>query len=179
LSGNAIDPRGRRVNGERFIHSEIYRARPDVQAVVHSHSLTVMPFGVAGVPLKPVIAQAGFLPLETPLFEIREAWGSVKERGMLVRDSKLAAALAKKLGKAAVVLMRGHGHCVVSDSIRRATIQAVYTEMNARVLQAALQLGKTITYLDEKEIAYNAIENFDIERPWENFKSKVVVTPKR
>jgi hypothetical protein len=68
---------------------------------------------------------------------------------------------------------------VVSDSIRRATIQAVYTEMNARVLQAALRLGKTITYLDEKEIAYNATENFDIERPWENFKSKVVETPKR
>ena len=78
LGGNPVDPRGRRVNGERFIHSEIYKARQDVQAVVHSHSAVVMPFGIAGVPLKPVIAQAGFLPLETPLFEIREAWGLIK-----------------------------------------------------------------------------------------------------
>lgn len=179
MSGNPFDPQGRRVNGERFIHSEIYKARPDVQAVIHSHSNTVMPFGIAGVSLKPVIAQAGFLPLETPLFEIREAWGPVNERGMLVRDTKLAAALAQKLGKSPVVLMRGHGHCVVADSVKRATIHAVYTEMNARVLQAALQLSKTITYLDEKEIAYNAIENFDIERPWENLKSKLVEPQKR
>ena len=98
---------------------------------------------------------------------------------MLVRDSKLAAALAAKLGKAPVVLLRGHGHCLVSDSIKRATVQAVYTELNARVLQAALQIGKTVTYLDAEEIAYNAKENFDIERPWENFKSRLIEVAKR
>jgi ribulose-5-phosphate 4-epimerase/fuculose-1-phosphate aldolase len=179
MSGNPVDPQGRRVNGERFIHSEIYKARPDVQAVIHSHSAVVMPFGIAGVSLKPVIAQAGFLPLETPLFEIREAWGAAKERGMLVRDSKLAAALAQKLGKSPVVLMRGHGHCVVADSVRRATVRAVYTEMNARVLQSAMQLSKNITCLDEKEIAYNATENFDLERPWENLKSRLPEAAKR
>jgi ribulose-5-phosphate 4-epimerase/fuculose-1-phosphate aldolase len=179
MSGNAVDPQGRRVNGERFIHSEIYKARPDVQAVIHSHSAVVLPFGIAGVSLKPVIAQAGFLPLETPLFEIREAWGTANERGMLVRDSKLAAALAQKLGKSPVVLLRGHGHCVVADSVRRATIQAVYTELNAKVLQAALQLSKNITYLDEKEIAYNTIENFDLERPWDNLKSRLPEASKR
>jgi ribulose-5-phosphate 4-epimerase/fuculose-1-phosphate aldolase len=179
MSGNPVDPQGRRVNGERYIHSEIYKARPDVQSVVHSHSIVVIPFGIAGVSLRPVIAQAGFLPMETPLFEIREAWGAASERGMLVRDSKLAAALAQKLGKSPVVLLRGHGHCVVADSVRRATIQAVYTEMNAKVLQAALQLGKTITYMDEKEIAYNRIENFDLERPWENLKSRLPEASKR
>ena len=179
MAGKALDASGRRVNGERFIHSEIYKARPDVQAVIHSHSAVVIPFGIAGVSLKPVIAQAGFLPMETPLFEIREAWGDSQERGMLVRDSRLAAALAQKLGRSPVVLMRGHGHCVVADSVRRATVQAVYTEMNARVLQAALQLSKNITYMDEKEIAYNAIENFDLERPWENLKSRLPEASKR
>jgi ribulose-5-phosphate 4-epimerase/fuculose-1-phosphate aldolase len=178
-SGSPVDAQGRRANGERFIHSEIYRARPDVQAVIHSHSPVVMPFGIAGVPLKPVIAQAGFLPLDTPLFEIREAWGTAEERGMLVRNSTLAKALAQKLGKAPVVVMRGHGHCVVADSIRRATVRAVYTEMNARVLQSALQLGRSITYLDEQEIAYNAKENFDLERPWDNLKSRLPEASKR
>jgi HCOMODA/2-hydroxy-3-carboxy-muconic semialdehyde decarboxylase len=179
MNGNPLNARGRRVNGERFIHSEIYRARPDVQSVVHSHSAAVLPFGIAGISLKPVIAQAGFLSLETPLFEIREVWGDAKERGMLVRDSKLAAALAQKLGKSPVVLMRGHGHCVVADSVQRATIRAVYTEMNAKVLLAAMQLSKAITYMDEKEIAYNTIENFDIERPWENLKSRLPEASKR
>jgi hypothetical protein len=65
MGGNPVDPQGRRANGERFIHSEIYKARPDVQAVIHSHSPAVLPFGIAGVSLKPVIAQAGFLPLDT------------------------------------------------------------------------------------------------------------------
>lgn len=179
MGGNPVDLRGRRANGERFIHSEIYKARPDVQAVIHSHSPVVMPFGIAGVSLRPVIAQAGFLPLETPLFEIRDAWGPAEERGMLVRDTKLAAALARKLGRSPVVLMRGHGHCVVADSIRRATIRAVYTEMNARVLQSALQLSQNITSLDEKELAYNATENFDLERPWDNLKSRLPEASKR
>lgn len=179
MSGNPVDPQGRRANGERFIHSEIYKARPDVQAVIHSHSPVVMPFGIAGVSLKPVTAQAGFLPLDTPLFEIRDAWGMAEERGMLVRNSTLAAALAQKLGKSPVVLMRGHGHCVVADSIRRATIRAVYTEMNARVLQSALQLSKSITPLDEKEIAYNPTENFDLERPWDNLKRRLPEASKR
>lgn len=178
-SGNPIDPQGRRVNGERYIHSEIYKARPDVQSVIHSHSQAVLPFGIAGIPLKPVIAQAGFLPLDTPLFEIREAWGDAKERGMLVRDPKLAAALAQTLGSSPIVLMRGHGHCIVADSVRRAAIRAVYTEMNAKVLQAALQLGKNITYLDQKEIDYNPIENFDLERPWEGLKSRLPENSKR
>jgi len=173
MSGNPVDPQGRRANGERFIHSEIYKARPDVQGVIHSHSPAVLPFGIAGVPLKPVIAQAGFLPLDTPFFEIRDAWGAAEERGMLVRDPKLGAALAQALGTAPVVVMRGHGHCVVADSIRRATVRAVFTDMNARTLRSALQLGKDIRTLDEKEIAYNVIENFDIERPWDNLKRRL------
>ena len=179
MSGNPVDPKGRRANGERFIHSEIYKARPDVQAVIHSHSPAVLPFGIAGVSLKPVIAQAGFLPLDTPLFEIREAWGAAEERGMLVRSPTLAAALAQKLGNSPVVVMRGHGHCVVADSIRRATIRAVFTDMNARILHSALQLGTDIRYLDEKEIAYNAIENFDIERPWDNLTRRLPEASKR
>ena len=67
-----VDPAGRKVNGERYIHGEVYKARPDVQAVIHSHSQAVIPFSVAGVALRPVIVQAGFLPLETPNFEIRD-----------------------------------------------------------------------------------------------------------
>jgi ribulose-5-phosphate 4-epimerase/fuculose-1-phosphate aldolase len=162
-----------RLNGERFIHSEIYKARPDVQCVIHSHSYGVIPFGIAGVPLRPVVPQAGFLPLETPVFEIREATGEVESRGMLVTTTALGAFLAKKLGDAAVILMRGHGDTVVGASVRQATVRAVYTEINARILQQALQLSARVISLDEAELRHNATENFDVGRPWDNFRRRL------
>lgn len=162
-----------RLNGERFIHSEVYKARPDVQCVIHSHSYGVIPFSIAGVPLRPVVPQAGFLPLETPVFEIREATGEVESRGMLVTNPKLGAFLAKKLGDAPVILMRGHGDTVVGGSVKEATVRAVYTEIDARILLQALQLSPTVVALDEAELRYNARENFDVDRPWENFRRKL------
>ena len=91
-------PNAPRLNGERFIHSEIYKVRADVNSVIHSHSRAVIPFGLAGVPLRPVVVQAGFLPPETPLFEVREATGNVEKRGMMVTNPTLGAFLAQKLG---------------------------------------------------------------------------------
>jgi 3-hydroxy-2-methylpyridine-4,5-dicarboxylate 4-decarboxylase len=174
MNANPILPNAPRTNGERFIHSEIYKARPDVQSVIHAHTMAVIPFGLAGTPLRPVLAQAGFLPLETPLFDSREAYGAAaKERGMLVRNAMLGEALAKKLGNSPVVLMRGHGMTVVADSIKRATIQAVYTQIDAQAQWAAMQLDKNITSLDEKELATSRAENFDLDRPWDNFKNKL------
>src|SRR5215207_9271472 len=99
-----VNSGGRKVNGERYIHGEIYKVRPDVQAVIHSHSQAVIPFSVANVPLRPIIVQAGFLPLETPNFEIRDARGN--ERGMQVTSIARGAALAATLGRAPVALMR-------------------------------------------------------------------------
>ena len=174
LDANPILPNAPRTNGERFIHSEIYKARPDVQSVIHAHTLAVIPFGLADTPLRPVVAQAGFLPLETPLFDSREAYGAAaKERGMLVRNAMLGAALARKLGNNPVILMRGHGMTVVADSIKRATVQAVYTQIDAQAQLAAMQLDRNITSLDEKELAFSHVENFDFDRPWDNFKNKL------
>jgi ribulose-5-phosphate 4-epimerase/fuculose-1-phosphate aldolase len=174
MNANPIMPNAPRTNGERFIHSEIYKARLDVQSVIHAHTMAVIPFGLAGTPLRPVVAQAGFLPLETPLFDNREANGAAaKERGILVRNAMLGAALAKKLGNNPVVLMRGHGMTVVADSIKRATVQAVYTQIDAQAQWAAMQLNKNITSMDEKELAYYRVENFDLDRPWDNFKNKL------
>src|ERR1700760_3988214 len=113
LDCKPVDPNAPRLNGERFIHCEIYKARGDVQSVIHTHDLAVIPFGLAGVALKPVVAQAGFLPPETPLFEIRDANTSEKKRGMLVLNPQLGDALARTLANNPVVLMRGHGDTVV------------------------------------------------------------------
>jgi HCOMODA/2-hydroxy-3-carboxy-muconic semialdehyde decarboxylase len=162
-----------RLNGERFIHSEVYKARPDVQCVIHSHSYGVIPFGIAGVPLRPVVPQAGFLPPETPVFEIREATGNVESRGMLVTNPQLGAFLARKLGDSPVILMRGHGDVVVGTTVREATVRAIYTEIDARILLQAHQLSSTVIALDDAELRYNAKENFDVNRPWDNFLRKL------
>src|SRR6266481_6905851 len=75
LDGNAIDPRGRSVFLERFIHSEIYKARPDVMAVVHTHSPGVIPFSVSQMPLRPMYHNAAFLAAGTPVWDIRKDFG--------------------------------------------------------------------------------------------------------
>src|ERR1700710_2873649 len=107
-----VDPKGRRVNGERYIHGEIYKARPDVVSVIHSHSQAVIPLSLTSIRLKPVIAQAGFLPPETPTFEIRDARKD-GDRGMQITDSARGTALARTLSSYPVALMRGHGEVVV------------------------------------------------------------------
>src|SRR5262249_49776038 len=165
-----VDPAGRKVNGERYIHGEVYKARAEVQAVIHSHSQAVIPFSVAGVALRPVIAQAGFLPLETPNFEIRDARGN--ERGMQVTSIARGAALAKTLGSAPAALMRGHGNVVVGSSVKQATVYAVYIDINARMQAAALALKSPIVVMNEREL-FDPSE-FDINRPWEHLRGKVI-----
>ena len=100
---------------ERFIHSEIFRARPEVIAVVHSHSPAVIPFGVPDVPLRAICHVSAFIGVRVPIFEIREVAGD--DSSLLITTPYLGAALAKALGNAPVVLMRGHGDAVVGGSI--------------------------------------------------------------
>ncbi len=163
-----------RLNGERYIHCEVYKARPDVQSVVHSHDLAVIPFGLTGTPLRPVLAQAGFLPKETPLFEVRDAYGSAAtERGMLVLNSALGKALATKLGQNPVVLMRGHGETVVGRSVKEAAVRTIYTNIDARAQTAAMSFGSKFVVLDDDEVAaYTKEERPD--RPWDNYKERML-----
>jgi ribulose-5-phosphate 4-epimerase/fuculose-1-phosphate aldolase len=169
LDDQPIDARGRSSYLERFIHSEIYKARPDVQAVIHSHSPAVIPFGVSDVPLRPMSHMAGFLVRQVPVFEIRDSGGN--DTDMLIRNKALGAALARKLGNAVVVLMRGHGDAVVGASIKTAVFHAIYTEFNARMQAEALRMGGKITYLNEIEAARIG-EQMDqlVDRPWELWK---------
>jgi HCOMODA/2-hydroxy-3-carboxy-muconic semialdehyde decarboxylase len=169
LDDNPIDARGRGSYLERFIHSEIYKARPDVISVVHSHSAAVIPFGVSQVQLRPVSHMAGFLVRAVPVFEIRNAGGN--ETDMLIRNPELGAALAKTLGNGTVVLLRGHGDVVVGNSIKTAVLHAVYTDLDARLESAALELGGKITFLNETEAAkIGEINDQQVDRPWDLWK---------
>src|SRR5262249_33901157 len=144
LDCKPIDPHAPRLNGERYIHCQVYKARSDVGSVIHTHDLAVIPFGLVGTPLKPVLAQAGFLPPETPLFEVRDANASDPKRGVLVLNAHLGDALARTLGANPVTLMRGHGETVVGRSVREATVRTIYTHINAQAQFAAMTLGGKI-----------------------------------
>ncbi len=171
---NAVTPTPAHLNGERFIHCEVYKARPDVQSVVHTHDPAVLPFGLGRKPLRPVLAQSGFLPPKTPVFDIRNA--PVKKKGMLVLTPLLGHSLALSLGDKPVVLMRGHGDTVVGKSVREAAVRAIYTDMNARAQAAAIALGGGVIALNATELAaYDAEER--PERPWENFLRRLPPAP--
>jgi ribulose-5-phosphate 4-epimerase/fuculose-1-phosphate aldolase len=172
LDGEPIDADDRTVYLERFIHSEIYRLRPDVVSVVHSHSMSVVPFSVSqSAKLRAVCHMGGFLGVEVPNYEIRDACGPATD--LLIRDGKSGEALARTLGGGAVALMRGHGSTVVGPTLRLAVFRAVYTEVNARVQLQAMQLG-TVNYLTAEECAAaTAGVGSQVNRAWNYWKAQV------
>jgi ribulose-5-phosphate 4-epimerase/fuculose-1-phosphate aldolase len=159
---------------ERFIHGEIYKVRPDVNAVVHSHSPTVVPFTVTRAKLRPLLHNAGFLGYGAPLFEIRKYAGNATD--LLVETPELGKALARSLGKnAAVVLMRGHGDSVVGPTLRDAVFRAYYTEVNARLQLQAITIGGPINFLTKEEaITSSEAMLRAAARPWALWRAKAL-----
>jgi len=175
LNGAPLNAAGRSVYLERFIHSEIYRARPDVFAVVHSHSPSVVPFSVVKQkPFRAVCHMAGFIGTGTPNFDIRDVAGDGTD--LLITNNELGKALAKTLGDKVVVLMRGHGSTVVADSLKKAVYRAVYTEVNARTQAEASRLGE-VTFLSEAETE-STVRTIDTQvfRAWDFWKQKAAAT---
>ena len=173
FDGNAAGaPRDAKLFIERFIHAGIYRARPDVNAVVHNHAPSLIPFGVTGVPLRPLYHMSAFLGAGAPVFDIRAVAGATD---MLVRTPALGRALAQALGSNAVVLMRGHGAAVVGRDLPHAVFRSVYTEVNARLQAQAMTLGRKVTFLDAQEarLAQESMEG-TLSRPWELWRKKAL-----
>ena len=124
---------------ERFIHGAIYETRPEVQAVVHAHAEDVLAFGIAGVPLKPVIHSGSFIGAEVPVWDIADKFG--ERTNLLVTNMAQARDLASCLGPRNVALMRGHGFAAAARSIIEVVRMSVYLPRNARVQFRASQLG--------------------------------------
>jgi ribulose-5-phosphate 4-epimerase/fuculose-1-phosphate aldolase len=170
LDGNTVSPTTERSYLERFIHGEIYRARPDVMSVVHSHSPSVIPFGVTGNRLRPIFHMAGFLGSGSTIFDIRQDFG---ETDMLIRNNEMGKALAQSLGQCTCVLMRGHGSTVVGSSVEQAVYRAIYAEVNAKLQSQALGLGE-VTYLTAQEADLAAAANdTQIGRSWDLWRRRI------
>lgn len=171
LDGQPVNLEGRDQYSERFIHAEIYRMRPDVQAIVHNHSPNVVPFGVSSVPLQPVYHMAPFIADGVPVFDLRTDFGMTD---MLINNPERGRALALTLGNHAAVLIRGHGAAVVGPALPFAVGRSIYLEMNAKIQLQAMSLGGSVTYLDpaEGQAMLDAGENRGYERPWQMWKSQ-------
>jgi ribulose-5-phosphate 4-epimerase/fuculose-1-phosphate aldolase len=173
LDSNPLDANGRESVRERFIHGEIYKTRPDVMAVVHNHSPSVVPFSVTGVPMRPLFHMAAFVGEGLPNFEIRKAQ---KGTDLLVKTPYLGKALAKTLGKAPAALMRGHGSVTVGETLARAVGRSVYLELSAKMqLEAMLIAGRggKITYLDKAEVKAS-VPVQDYNRAWPMWREKAL-----
>src|SRR5262245_21227197 len=173
LDSKPIDDGGRESVRERFIHGEIFKTRPEVTAVVHNHSPSVVPFSVTGVPMRPIFHMAAFVGEGIPNFEIRDFQ---KGTDLLVKNSFLAESLAKTQGAKPAALMRGHGAVVVGENLPRAVGRSVYLELSAQLQMQAMTLagaGGKITYLDEAEVkASNPVQNY--ARAWPMWREKAL-----
>ena len=174
LESESCDPNAPKGFLERFIHGQIYKARPDVCAVVHSHSPSVIPFGIAKAPMQACFHNAAFLAGGVPVFDISEGYGATD---MLVSDNDKGVALATCLADRPVALMRAHGSVATGPSLEVAVFRAVYTEVNARVQHWALALaedGETLATLNDDEGILADVPNQTAGlRAWELWREEI------
>jgi HCOMODA/2-hydroxy-3-carboxy-muconic semialdehyde decarboxylase len=170
LAADPIDGRGRASYRERFIHSEIYRARPDVLSVVHCHTSSLLPFADSDVPMRAMYHMAAFVALGVPVFDIRREAGITD---LLVGDTRLGRALAKTLADKYAVLMRHHGAVVVANSIPNAVARAVYLDQNARIQLQATALGGRATYVDPGEAKLRMADPNEYTRAWDLWRREL------
>ena len=171
VDGESLDPRGRAPFIERFLHSSVYKRRPDVMAIAHGHSPAVVPFGLTGTPLRAMYHNAAFLAAGVPVFDIRDRFGATD---IVISSPARGAAMAETLGDKAVLLLRAHGFLAVGPTLPAAVFRAIFTEINARVQLQASTLGGPIAALDEEEGRLaDAVNLATVGRSWDLWMKRV------
>lgn len=172
LDCNAIEPQGRNGFIERYLHGEIYRARPDIVAVAHSHSPAVIAFGLTNTPMRAMYHNAAFLAAGVPVFDIREKFGATD---IVISTAAKGAALAQVLADKPVALLRAHGMVAVGPSLPVAVFRAIFTVTSAAIQHQAMALGGPLAALDAQEGALADVINVQtVGRSWELWKRRVM-----
>lgn len=186
LDSQPVKPQTVRLYGERVIHGEIYKARPDVMAVCHHHAPAIMPFAISGAPLVPVFHMGGPIGPNVPMWDQRDDFG---DTNLLVVKPEEGASLARALGPDWLVLMRRHGATVAGRGLHELVFRCVYSCQNAQYLTQAMQHGN-VSALNAAEIkgagAYN-LQPGPVMRAWEYWTVRLAkkgemppaITPKR
>jgi 3-hydroxy-2-methylpyridine-4,5-dicarboxylate 4-decarboxylase len=154
-----------KIVSQSTVHQAIYKARDDVQSVIHFHSPAVILLSVIGQTVKPLHNYSAIFYEGVPVFE---GTGQVE-------SPERAAEIAQILGPAKAVILRGHGAVVVGQSIREACILALYLEESARLHAEALKLGmpRYVSPQEAERIAKRTFKAASTERAWEHFKLKL------
>jgi ribulose-5-phosphate 4-epimerase/fuculose-1-phosphate aldolase len=141
--GEGIEP-----PSEWYIHAEVYKRRPDVHGIVHSHPEFIRTLSAVGEILRPVDAIGGYLPGEgVPVFD----------SPVLINTAARGEAMAKALGVAEALMLRQHGAVVTGFSIENAVVHMICAEANAKMQYQSLQIGKP-RYLHGEELKTIASE---------------------
>ncbi len=159
-----IDLDGRLIEGvdappmEFHVHSEIYRRRPDVQAVAHVHALWSTFFSMAGVPLRPVTPQSSMLG-EMPVFP----------KPTSINNKPIGEEVAEMLGGRRIILLRSHGAVIAAEGVIEVFALAVYLEENAYRQYMARQLGEPyVLSAEERELmAQNLWKPNLLKKTWD------------
>jgi ribulose-5-phosphate 4-epimerase/fuculose-1-phosphate aldolase len=168
LECEPIDARGRNPYTERPIHGGAYEARPDVMCVIHNHSPGVIPYGITGHKMRPVMHMCASIGHEVPIWDQHKKFG---DTDLLVRTMAQGRDLAKKLAKGATCLMRGHGCVVVGPYMRRTVYTAIYLELNAKLQMQAEAMSKKVRFLTKGEVSevVKTTSPANVNRAWENW----------
>jgi HCOMODA/2-hydroxy-3-carboxy-muconic semialdehyde decarboxylase len=170
LEGDPVDARGRKPYLERFIHGAAYEKRPDVMAVIHNHSPGVIPYGVTGHKMRPIMHMCGTIGHEVPIWDQRKKFG---DTDLLVTSMAMGRDLTKTLGKGRTALMRGHGCVVAGPDLRQTVYTAVYLELNAKLQMQAEAMGR-VKFLSKGEVdkVVSTTTAANVNRAWENWCRK-------
>jgi HCOMODA/2-hydroxy-3-carboxy-muconic semialdehyde decarboxylase len=170
LDGSVIDDDGRQPPLERFIHGSIYALRRDVSSVVHTHSVSVIPFGVTSKKLKPLLHTCACIGHEVPVWDCQSKFG---DTNLLVDSIERGRDLATALGDRPAALMRGHGAVIVGSTIRMAVYIAYYLEAAAQLQMQAMVMGD-IKFLTQREVDVIIAETgpFTTDRTWESWSRR-------
>jgi len=166
LDSNVLTPTNEKLYAERVIHGEIYKARPDVMAVVHHHAPAMMPFCITGLPLVPVFHLGATAGGSVPFWDQYEEFG---DTNLLVVKPEEGASLARALGRNNLVLMNRHGATAVASDVQGLVFRTIYSCKNAEFQFQAQTLGKIMPLHQgevEKAGALNAMANVTT-RTWE------------
>ena len=171
LDGKPMNADHRLPYGERMIHGAMYEARPEVMAVVHSHSLAVIPFSITAERIRPVIHVAGIIGAHVPVWDMYKEFG---DTDLLVRTMEQGRSMARVAGTCDCLLMRGHGAVVAGETLKQAVMRAIYLQINARLQTEARQFGE-YQALSAGEVARTTETQFSplsLDRAWEYFGAR-------
>ena len=152
--GTLIDGEEVGVYSETAIHRAIYRARDDVNAVVHHHDPAVMPFTFTDVEIKPVMHLAAIFHEGVPKFSDHDP-----HKGRLIVGREESDRMAAELGDRRAQLLEGHGANVTGSTLKECVVACAYLSMNARYQWQGELLGSPNYYTEPKEELESVTEN--------------------